>query len=208
MSFTKRKTVFISGSAYEYGKFESTGRAFVRDLTQALIKNDFKVVSGFGSGVGNYIVEGALSELYLEKKGALKDHLGIFPFPTRADATVAGQDPADGLTDQLTTIWERYRTDIISQAGIAIFIFGNKLEDIAVREADGMLKEFEIARSHQALLIPVGASGYTSEKLWKHIIEKYDDYFGTREKFGLYEQLGNPCAGPEHLIDVILQIVL
>ncbi len=56
------------------------------------------------------------------------------------------------------------------------------------------------------MLIPVGASGYVSEGLWKNVLECYDDYFDNREKFEWYEQLGNPCARPEDLINAILQI--
>src|SRR6202000_2813530 len=88
-----------------------------------------------------------------EDHGSLK----VFPFPA--------------MGDLMEAIHLNYRNDIISQAGVAIFLFGNKLEDIAVREADGMKKEFEIARSHKALLIPVGASGYVSQGLWRNILE-------------------------------------
>ena len=38
------------------------------------------------------------------------------------------------------------------------------------------------------------------------MVRKYDDYFNSREKFELYEQLGNPEARPEELINTILQI--
>jgi hypothetical protein len=69
-----------------------------------------------------------------------------------------------------------------------------------------MLKEFEIARSHNALLIPVGVSGYISEQLWKDVVERYDDYFDNREKYEWYERLGNPEARPAELIDAILRI--
>ncbi len=95
---------------------------------------------------------------------------------------------------------------MISQVGTAIFLFGNKLEDIAVREADGMLKEFEIARSYHARLIPVGASGYISARLWQEVLSSYDEYFDSRELFGLYERIGDPSLRPEELIDTILQI--
>ena len=205
MVSNRRKTVFISGSAYEYGNFGDSGRDFIRDLTKALLRNDFKIVSGFGSGVGNHVIEGALFEIYLEKKGTLTDHFRVYPFPGGGGSNGYNGARADGLD----AVWGNYRSDIISQAGIVIFIFGNKLEDISVREADGMLKEFEIAKSHQALLIPVGASGYTSEKLWKNVVEHYDDYFENREKFPLFEQLGHPCNGAhdvDALINVILQI--
>ncbi len=217
MQATRRKTVFISGSAYEYGRFGEDGRTFIRELSKTLLKNGFRIISGFGAGVGNYVVEGALHEIYAngdqngtdqngrEQNGTdqncrdqnngnpkITDQLRVFPFPT--------------VTDLLENIQKNYRDDIISQAGTAIFLFGNKLEDICIREADGMRKEFDIARSHQALLIPVGASGYISERLWQEMIGKYDDYFTSREKFELYEQLGNPEARPEDLIDTILQI--
>jgi Sir2- and TIR-associating SLOG family len=192
MSFNKRKTVFISGSAYEYGRFGDEGRDFIRDLTKTLLHNGFKIISGFGYGVGNHVLEGALDEIYVGQKEKLTDQVRIFPFPLM-----------NGLTD---SIHSSYRDDMISQAGTAIFLFGNKLEDISVRHADGMKKEFDIAKSYRALLIPVGASGYISEQLWKGLLDEYDNYFDSREKFGWYEQLGDPAARPDQLIDAILQI--
>ena len=188
----RKKTVFISGSAYEYGRFGDDGKSFIKALSKTLLKNDFKIISGFGAGVGNYVIEGALDEIYLGQRQKMTDQLRVFPFPA--------------MGDLLESIHENYRNDIISQAEIAIFLFGNKLEDIAVREADGMKKEFEIARSHKVLLIPVGASGYVSEGLWKNVLDRYDDYFDNREKFEWYEQLGNPSARPEELINTILRI--
>ena len=190
----KRKTVFISGSAYEYGHFGDNGRTFIRDLTRTLLKNDFRIISGFGSGVGNYVLEGALDEIYRVRKERMTDQLRVFPFPV--------------FSELMDTIQPNYRDDMISQAGIAIFLFGNKLEDIAIREADGMKKEFDIAKSCQAVLIPVGASGYTSAKLWKELIEGYDEYCKDREKFEWYERLGNPTARPEELIHDVLRIAL
>ncbi len=198
MPFSRRKTVFISGSAYEYGKWGDDGRSFIRDLSKTLIRNGFRIISGFGTGVGNYVVEGALHELYLGKKEKLNEHLQVFPFP-------AGVNGSAG-TDQLQSIWEYYRNDIIAQAGIVLFVFGNKLQDITIREADGMWQEFEIARSGDTLLIPVGASGYTSERMWNLLVDRYDDYFESREKFDLYQRLGDRGIEPRCLIDIILQI--
>lgn len=192
MHAERRKTVFISGSAYEYGRFGDNGKTFIRELSKTLLKNGFQIISGFGAGVGNHVVEGALYEIYLGGRQKWTDQLRVFPFPVR--------------TEMLDSIQTAYRTDMISMADTAIFLFGNKLEDICVREADGMEKEFEIARSKNALLIPVGVSGYTSERLWKNMVGKYDDYFDNRDKYELYEQLGNPDAHPEQIIDAILRI--
>ena len=191
MLSTRRRTVFISGSAYEYGRFGDTGKGFIQDLSKALLKNEFKLISGFGSGVGNYVVDAALEEVYQEKKENITNHLQVFPFPS------AGRPE---------TIKTNYRVDLISQAGVAIFVFGNKLEEIAVREADGMLEEFEIAKAYNALLIPVGASGYASEKLWRSLIDNFDSYFETREKFQLYLRLGDPYLDTAALIATIIEI--
>lgn len=191
MLFNKRRTVFISGSAYEYGRFGSSGKPFIRQLTKKLLKNNFRIISGFGLGVGSAVVEGALDEVYLGKKESINHHLQVYPFSSSFH-------PEDLKTC--------YRNDMIAQAGIAIFIFGNKLQDIAIREADGMIEEFQIARSNGALLIPVGASGFISEKLWKEVIERFDEYFDTREKFELYQELGAPYTRHDRLIELILQI--
>ena len=187
----RKTTAFISGSAYEYGIFGDSGSSFIRDLSRSLLRNDFKIVSGYGLGVGAHVVDGALDEVYLEKKANITDHLQVFPFPP---------------IDSPEPIMSRYRTDVVSRAGIAIFVFGNKLEDISIKEADGMWKEFEIARFNNSLLIPVGASGYTSERIWNQVVHQFDDYFEEREKFALYEQLGDRSIHPNQLIDIILQI--
>src|SRR5258705_3396967 len=191
MLFNKRRTVFISGSAYEYGRFGSSGKPFIRHLTKNLLKTDFKIISGFGLGVGSVVVESAMEEVYLEKKESITHHLRVYPFSS-------SQHP-EGIKTS-------YRNDMIAQAGIAIFVFGNKLQDISLREADGMVEEFHIAWSNRALLIPVGASGYISEKLWKDVIERFDEYFDTREKFELYQELGAPYTRHDRLIDLIIQI--
>jgi hypothetical protein len=187
-----RKSVFISGSAYEYGSFGDEGSDFIKKLSKTLLKNGFTIVTGFGYGVGNYVVEGALEEMYLEQGEPMADRLKVYPFP--AHAPLIGR------------IQECYRNDMIAQAETAIFLFGNKLEDISVREADGMIKEFEIARSRKARLIAVGASGYVSAKLWRDVVNSYEDYFETRENFGLYERLGDSATTPQQLIDTIVEL--
>jgi hypothetical protein len=197
MPSSRNKTVFISGSAYEYGSFGDHGKDFIRRLTGSLLQNNFGIISGFGHGVGNYVVEGALHEIYREPQARLSDQLRVYPFPV-----LNGYTPPGGL-DHLR---QAYRNDMISQAGTAIFLFGNKLEDIAVREADGMRKEFEIAKTYGALLIPVGASGYMSAALWQELAGNYDDYFSDRSTYPWFERLGDPATGPDELIDAILRI--
>ena len=190
MTSHQKKTVFISGSAYEYGRYGSSGKFLVRDLAKALIKSNFRIVTGYGLGIGPHVVAGALDEIYRVKKQKVSDHLQVFPFPSEPH------------TEQISG---SYRDDMIAGTDIVLFIFGNKLRDIAIHEADGLIKEFEIARSHKKTLIPIGASGYASERIWKKLVADYDDYFETREKYSVYEQLGEPSLDPETLIDLVIQ---
>ena len=59
----KKKTVFISGSAEIYEPFErNEAIGFIHNLSKTLIQNDFRIVNGFGWGVGssyiqNYIID-------------------------------------------------------------------------------------------------------------------------------------------------------
>ena len=197
MPCDREKTVFISGSAYEYGRLEEEGAAFIRDLTRSLLRSDFKIITGFGTGVGNYVVESALQEIYAQAGRRLTDQLRVFPFPT-----LNGGIRHPGLE----VLHRSYRDDMIAKAGIAIFLFGNKLEEIAIREADGMRQEFEIARSHGIRIIPVGVSGYVSAALWKDLVDHYDDYFPDLRLFDSYLHLGDPDAGQAAWIDAVLRI--
>ncbi|MDP4148551.1 MAG: hypothetical protein Q8932_12795 [Bacteroidota bacterium] len=191
MHLENRKTVFISGSAYEYGRFGEIGKPFIKHLSRALLKNGFRIVSGFGLGVGAHVVEGAIDEIHLERKEPIRDQLQCFPFPHQT------RSPA---------VWSAYRNDMIARADTAVFLFGNKLQDIFIRDADGVLEEFEIARSNQAAVIPVGVSGYAAEKLWKRVVNEFDDFYPCKDKRGMVEQLGDPSVAPEDLIDLIIRI--
>jgi hypothetical protein len=187
-----RRNVFISGSAYEYGSFGESGKHFIKHLSRSLLQNDFRITSGFGLGVGPYVVEAVLEEICVNRKDNIADKLQVFPFP-----------PGNYHSEEIKKC---YRDNIMARTGVVLFLFGNKLDDISIKESEGMWKEFEVARSNNALVIPVGASGYASEKLWRKVFEEYDDYFENREKYSLFEQLGDPATDAQRLIDLIIRI--
>ena len=53
--------------------------------------------------------------------------------------------------------------NMISRAGVSIFLFGNKLNDTEIVFANGMKQEFEIAVERHNLIVPVGSSFYTND---------------------------------------------
>lgn len=148
-----RNNIFISGSASQYGDFtEKEAIDFITLLSNCLIKNDYNLISGFGLGVGSAVITGALNEIYMNCKSINNDRLVLRPFP-------------QGIVNDETRrfLWKQYREDMISRAGISIFLFGNKSLNGSVVNADGVISEFEIAKELGNLIVPVGCTGYAAK---------------------------------------------
>lgn len=188
------KTVYISGAAAE---FEPDGRQayeyFISKLSGALINKNYRIVSGYGLGVGSSVISGALTEIYQNQKKSLTNQIILRPFP-QGD-------------DEIKKLWQQYREDMISYSGISIFILGNKLENDKIVLSDGMRAEFDISRKQGNFLIPVGRTGYISKELWK----EYMDEISSKEEFALYKQsfqkIGDESTPLNELINEVLTII-
>lgn len=193
----KRKTVFISGAAHEYGKWkENDARSFIHKLSSTLVKKQYRIVSGFGLGVGSFVISGVLEEIYLNPKTTSQDQLILRPFPIEASGSVDKQ-----------TLWQMYREDMCSYAGVAVFIFGNKLVDGAVVKSDGLMKEFEIARSKNLFIIPVGSTGFMSSEIHDIVMSDVESYkYNSSPLQNSLQELGD-CVDAEKLITIILSIL-
>lgn len=70
------RTVYISGAAAEY---EPDGKdayeKFISKLSGRLICEGYKIVSGYGLGVGSAVISGALTEIYYNQKMSLTDQI-------------------------------------------------------------------------------------------------------------------------------------
>lgn len=169
----RRDTVFISGAAHSYEpRNEEETHEFVAELSKTIIREDFRVVSGFGLGIGSAVITGALEQIYMDFGETIRgERLILRPFPQNA---TKGKD--------LKKLWTDYRTDMISFSGIAIFVFGNKLVNDAVVLSNGMREEFEIAREKQLFLLPIGATGYMAKELWDEVNSDFEKYNGSASK--------------------------
>jgi len=189
----RRRTVLISGSASEYGPWEQVrAEGFVRNLSQALIRNDNHIVSGFGLGIGGQVITGALEELYQHQGKRLHDQLILRPFPQGIDARRQ---------------WEYYRQEMIAHAGVAVFIFGNKMESGSVTAAAGVRREFEIARERGLLLIPIGATGYVAEELWREVTSDFATYFPEHADLKPLFDILSDASDDKRLIDTVIGII-
>lgn len=195
----RKKTIFISGSAEEYEPFgKQAAQAFIHSLSKRIIASNFRVVNGFGWGVGSAVINGALEAIYENPRKLSEDQLIIRPFPQ-----------FETSKKSLRELWEEYRQRMISLAGIAIFVFGNKRNDNGeIVPADGVTREFEIALQHGLVPIPIGATGYVSKVLWDKARAEIVSRFTNLKFIRLYDQLGENDKTPDELLNVISEMLM
>ncbi|AMJ40926.1 SIR2 family protein [Anaerotignum propionicum] len=182
--------IFISGSAHEYGDFEEKeAKEFISKLSNSLIKSDFNVVSGFGVGIGSAVISGALEEIYMKGGTIKEDRLLLRPFPQGEDYKL---------------LWQAYREDMISRAGVSIFLFGNKLVDGEIKLADGIQNEFLIAKNKGHSLLPLGYTGYKALELWNEINDNFEKYYPNDDKLKtVFQQFNLKKSTLENIQDVL-----
>lgn len=195
-----RNTVLISGSAEEYGSFGKTrGEELLHNISKELSASNYKIVSGFGWGVGSAIINGVLDNMTHERNQNLDNYLILRPFP---------QFETGGKN--LKELWTEYRNGFIPLAGIALFVFGNKRnkDNGEIVVANGMQEEFDIAVKAGLKVIPIGATGFLAGDLWKLLIEKFDDYYpGATDLKANFEKLGDLSLSNDEIIRNVLNII-
>lgn len=195
----KRKNIFISGSASNYGNWgEKRCLEFASNLSKAIIKNGNNIVTGFGLGVGSCIISGALEEIYKTRSQRVEERLISRPFPQNT----TGQIP-------LKELWTKHRNNMIQNVGISVFIFGNKIDTSTgeVTQASGMIEEFEISLSRGAVPIPIGATGFTAKEIWEIVIREFDRCVSNPDLKELFSSLGDEAQSDEALIKTVIEIV-
>lgn len=160
-----KNNVFISGSVAKYDDpwDQTKAEELAKKLAGALVKNDYRITSGYGFGIGASVIEGALNVIYDEKYRHVDEYLCLRPFPRNIN------DPAKKME-----IYTEYRRNMIRDTGISIFMFGNKLDPANPKsgnivESNGCRQEFEISKENGNIIIPIGSTGYTAKKILEEI---------------------------------------
>lgn len=195
----RRRTVFISGSASDYGRWgRDKTEAMVAALARALIDRDLRIASGFGLGIGGAVVTGAVEQIYSTRQRSIADQLVLRPFPT-------------GIKDEALrrATFDHYRQDLVAQAGIAVFIMGNKEVNGQIVGADGLRREFEAAKARDLYLVPVGASGSVALELWNEVMADLKACFPDNEAVvrPLMQAIGDTSKGPDEVLGPLLELI-
>lgn len=173
----KRKTIFISGAAEDYSPYSRQEvEQFVSSLSQEILKLGYRIVTGFGLGIGSSVISGSIKYLTEQRLKIDEDYLILRPFPQNKEGK---------------QLWSAWREDMIGYAGISIFLFGNKLEDGKIILSNGMQEEFDISKKNKNILIPVACTGYMAKQLWENDLNKEcDDNIKTEMQMLSQENLG------------------
>lgn len=195
----KRSHIFISGAAHDYTPFsEEQAKELIHNLSYKLAEKEYKIISGYGLGIGSMVINGALEYKYQSNYRNLDDLLILRPFPQIQSGNKS-----------ISERWTDYRNEIISQAGIAIFMFGNKLNDSGeIVLSNGMREEFEICLKHNVIPIPVGCTGFISKELWDDVMKNHAElYFNNQSLIDEIKKLGQSDIYNEDMISGVVSII-
>lgn len=191
--------VFISGAYDRIDGFlgkkgqeaKKLADLFCKQLGEALYDNGFEISSGLGIGVGRNLITGVLNKEAASGNTRLSSKLIIRPFPITQNKKQK----------------KEYRKKILSECGVSIFLFGNKWDDNKknIINSPGVRQEYKIASKLDHFLVPVGATGYISKKLWKEQLQSFDNDFCLSEK---YVNLDNNNQNVNQLIKTIMEMLI
>ena len=173
----RRKKVFISGSAYCYpGYSHETAQTFIHKLSFELSKNGYRIVNGYGKGVGEFVLNG-VADYCLTHNSKINDFLTLMPFPQKSSLGI-----------DLDALYKENREQMIGNCGIAIFVFGNKeTENIA----SGVLDEYELSKEHGLACLPIEYTGGAAKEIYDKTIQEISD----KNTIKAIEQANKQCDG-------------
>lgn len=192
-------TVFVSGSAHDPGNWgQERLELFARSLGFALLDAGYKLVSGFGLGVGAAVLLGAMEAAYSDVENPLSNRISLRPFP-RTDRLKSRRDEFD----------RRWREEMISDAGFAVFLSGNRLSPGTdrIEVAPGVLQEFEMAVASRKYPIPIGATGFAARVLWERVMSRLDEFYPGLAVRRHFEILGDAERSNEDLVRAVVAVL-
>lgn len=194
----KRRNIFISGAAADYSPYtEVDAKDLIHSLSFKLAEKEYKIVSGYGLGIGSIVINGALDFKLNSHYRNLDDLLILRPFPQIQSGNKS-----------IPEIWTDYRNEMISKAGIAIFLFGNKLVKGEVVNSNGMEEEFEICLKHFVIPIPIGATESISRVLWDKVMSSLNTFYpNNSELHSALSELGKKNISNKDIITNTIKII-
>jgi hypothetical protein len=165
-----------------------------KKIGAALIKNGFNIVSGFGFGVGDNVIIGALQALYATPKGRERDRVILKPFP---------RSPFPNISQ--SSLNTKHREELLSRSGMVIYICGNREQPRnSIIVSPGVLEEFDIAARMGRPPIPIGSSGHAAAEIWRKVRQDQSIYFGKGDFSAPLNTLNSSSATDDEIVDAVI----
>lgn len=171
------------------------GERFIMSLSKRIMDEGYDIISGFGVGVGNYVVAGAYMSSRYDKKDYIADHLHI--------------QPIISVDEQQKDMKQYIREKLIEDCGIVVTLFGktvfqrktNKIQKCL--NEDGTYIEYKLAKEQKKIIIPVGITGFTS----KYIYNEERNFNIKSELNSLMGKLDDEKLDDTELINSIIELI-
>ncbi|WP_434338070.1 hypothetical protein [Mycoplasma capricolum] len=109
------------------------------------------MVNGNGKGVGDFLLSG-ITEFCLKNNKKISDHLTVVSFPQNKISKA-----------NIEELYMKNREQMVEKCDIAVFVFGNKNNDIA----EGMMQEYDLTKQKGLSLLPIKFTGGSAEKIFE-----------------------------------------
>lgn len=192
------KNVLVSGSAYDFAPFgRDRLEGFARKLGHQLIARGYNLVSGFGLNVGGACILGAYEAAHIGSGRSVSERLLLRPFPQNLP-------PAEA-----ESVFAPIRRELVDNSGAVIFLAGNKLYsgESAPRVAEGVLREYEMAKSEKRVLIPIPCTGHAAAHIWNEMKPKLTEVFADASVATDFTVLEDGTQSDEVLMDAVFAIL-
>lgn len=174
----RNMSVFVSGAIAKLNNIKITSCLFTRILAEKLLEKGYKIVTALGKTVGGDILQGtyryvnAKTNETITQSNLISDYLLTIPFPYQNITESENQE-------LISSYCVKQRISLLKASSIVIFIYGNKTQGRENNEvlSSGMREELKIAEDLDCLIVPVGATGYMAQQIWKEYSEKLEEYY-------------------------------
>ena len=191
------RTVMISGAVHDYMPVgQPRLDALCEELGRRLIEEGYDIVSGVGKGIGAAVMVGAHKALARPDASRLAQRLKLFPFPYWHP-----------VVEERTAYYERNRSEMAAQAGVSIFIAGNKLDSANVIESPGVDAEFKEAIKNHHFIIPIGATSHAAKTIWTKVVAAPKTFYKSCDVAIELNVLGDSSSSNDDLINAVFSIL-
>ena len=163
-------------------------------LGERIIDKGYRLISGVGLNIGDSVVKGTLLKLYEKGVSSIEKKLTVRPFPRNLPPNVKEEE-----------FNRTYREVMIKKCGFAIFISGNSHS--APELSQGVLDEFSIATKLKKVPIPIGATGFAAQHIWKKLEPNIEKIYSGRVPHTLFQKLNDPTLENSEILDAVFSIM-